>query len=263
MGNALIGFSGFVGGHLDRQLSFESRFNSGTIERMRGKTFETVFCAGVSAIKWLANKEPEKDLHGMVSLLTSLESIRAERFVLISTIDVYADPVGVDEDTVMSTEGLHPYGTHRRLLETFVQERFPLHHIVRLPGLFGDGLKKNVIYDLLHDHEVENINGDAVFQFYNLAGLTKDIGVAINNDLRVVNFATEPITVKDLAACCFDRQLPPGAVDNPPRYDMKTRHAPLFGATGDYLYSRRAVFDDLKKFIHRNVIHNHCPAVLR
>ena len=80
----------------------------------------------------------------------NLAEIRPRRLVLISTVDVYQKPVGVDEETVIRTEGLQAYGMDRLLLEKWVRSRFPDALIIRLPGLFGKNLKKNFIYDFIH-----------------------------------------------------------------------------------------------------------------
>ena len=49
-------------------------------------------------------------------------------------MDVFKNPLGVDEDTAIEETGLHAYGLHRRLLEKFVECQFTHHLIVRLPG---------------------------------------------------------------------------------------------------------------------------------
>ena len=88
-GDALIGHTGFVGGTLDRAgWPFAARYNSRNIESMRGESFKTVICAGVSAVKWKANREPEADWARIERLINVLETIEVERFVLISTVDV-------------------------------------------------------------------------------------------------------------------------------------------------------------------------------
>ncbi len=251
MKSALIGYTGFVGGNLDKQLSFSEKYNSRNIGDIKDKSFDVIYCAGVSAVKWLANKEPEKDLQTIVPLLTALESVQVKRFVLLSTIDVYREPVNVDEDTIITTDGQHAYGTHRRMIETFIQERFANHHIIRLPGLFGEGLKKNVIYDFLSNNQVENVHADAIFQFYGLDCLVRDIQVVIDNDFSLVNFATEPVSVKDIAANAFGREFMNRPNDSPPHYDMKTKHADVFGTKGSYIYTRSQVLGQIKAYVDR------------
>jgi hypothetical protein len=56
----------------------------------------------------------------------------------------------VDEETDIDTEGLLAYGLNRYRLECMVRERYPDALIVRLPGLFGRGIKKNFIYDYIN-----------------------------------------------------------------------------------------------------------------
>ena len=250
MTTALIGFTGFVGGTLDREIDFTHRYHSKNIREIEGKEFDTIYCAGVPAVKWLANKEPEQDLVAIAPLLVALEKVKSERFVLISTIDVYKIPVGVTEETEISTAGLHAYGTHRRMIELFVAERFPLHHIIRLPGLFGYGIKKNIIYDFLHDNQVDNIHADAEFQFYDLSVLKRDIDIAIDNGLSLVNFATESVSVRQVAQAAFNRDFdnrPAGVA--PARYDMRSVHGRLFGGTESYLQEKDEVLERLKRFV--------------
>ncbi|MEO5902437.1 MAG: NAD-dependent epimerase/dehydratase family protein, partial [Gemmatimonadaceae bacterium] len=144
--DALIGNTGFIGGTLLRARNFDSCFNSGNIETMRNRGFRTVVCAGARAEKWKANREPEIDRAGIDALCDVLRTVKAERFVLISTVDVFADPENVDELSEVTLEDLHAYGRNRRHLETFVVDRFPT-IILRLPGVYGHGLRKNVIHD--------------------------------------------------------------------------------------------------------------------
>lgn len=119
---------------------------------MVGQVFDTIVCSGVSAVKWLANKDPETDLRRIEELQTSLRSVKASLFILVSTVDVYPDTQGVDEEYDCSLKPTHPYGAHRLAFEQFCRDTFPECYIVRLPALFGEGLKKNVIFDLLNDN---------------------------------------------------------------------------------------------------------------
>ena len=147
MNNALIGFSGFVGSTLLKQAKFESLYRSTNIQDIEGQVFDTVVCAGAPAQKWIANKEPEADLQKIEGLIAHLKKVQCKTFALISTVDLFKSPIDVDERTTIEEEGLHAYGLHRRLLEKFVESHFEKHLIVRLPGLVGPGLRKNVIFD--------------------------------------------------------------------------------------------------------------------
>ena len=172
---------------------------------------------------------------------------RIGELVLISTIDVYVQPVDVDEDSPIDAAANHAYGRHRKQLEDFCTS----HHdtrVVRLPGLFGKGLKKNVIFDLLHDNQVDRIDPDAAFQYYDLRRLADDLDRVRRCDLRLLNVATPAIQTRRIAEELFGRSL---AVRPGPhgRYDMQTRHGALWGRPDRYLQSEAAEWSDLAAFV--------------
>lgn len=150
MKTALVGCTGFVGGNLAAEHSFDGMFHSTDIEQAYGTSPELLVYAGMPAAKYLANKEPEKDWKVAENAFNNIEKIRPRKLVLISTVDVYAYPQGVDESTPADFEQPQAYGRNRARLEKMVHERWPDALIVRLPGLFGKGLKKNFLYDFLH-----------------------------------------------------------------------------------------------------------------
>src|SRR5258706_4323211 len=92
LSSALIGYSGFVGSTLLRQRSFDCIFRATNANELLGRHFGLVVCAAAPAQKWLANREPAADWHNIERLIQNLRSIRADRFVLISTIDVFKQP---------------------------------------------------------------------------------------------------------------------------------------------------------------------------
>ena len=246
---ALIGHTGFVGSNLLAQQEFEALYNSSSIGGIDGRHFADVVCAGVSAVKWWANQNPREDLERIEALIARLDTIRADNFTLISTIDVYADPIGVSEADQPILDGLHAYGANRAMLERWVSERFPCHQIVRLPALFGAGLKKNAIYDLMHDNRLHVINGASVFQWYPLERLSADLELARTRTLGVVNLATEPLSMEEIRARYFPH-LEIGADAAPQaRYDMRTIHDAEFGGADGYILDRAGVLAALERFI--------------
>jgi hypothetical protein len=238
MSDALIGYSGFVGSSLLRQRKFEALFRSSNIFEVHGKAFGLAICAAAPAQKWIANRDPEADRLIIDGLIDNLRQMQAERFVLISTVDVFATPVGVDETTRVDTNGLHAYGLNRYRLEQFVQDHFARPLIVRLPGLVGPGLKKNVIYDFKHDNNVASIDSRSVFQFYPMVNLWFDIEIALARNLRLLHLTAEPVSVADVSALGFGQALDQEVLPSPAQYDMRTVHAAMFGARGSYQYSR-------------------------
>lgn len=251
MTRALIGHTGFVGGNLKAQGRYTDLFHSANIGDIEGRSFDRVVCAGVKAAKWIANKEPEADRAGIAVLTRALEKVKAREFVLVSTVDVYPRPIDVDEADIPDAASAQPYGKHRYELELFVRDRFPDATIVRLPGLFGPGLKKNAIFDFLNDNRLDLIHQDGVFQFYDLARIESDVERCVAARLPLVNFATEPVAVKEIAKRAFGidftNTLPPPA----PRYDFQTRHAALWGRQGRYLASRDEVLEAIREFVAR------------
>lgn len=146
----LVGYSGFVGSNLNMQTGFRNQYNSNNISEAFLTQHDLVVYCGVRAEKFLANHEPEKDYKHVMQAVENIERMNFKKLVLISTVDVYKEIKGVDENTYIDTDGLHHYGKHRYMLEKWVMENVSDYHILRLPGLFGKNLKKNFIFDMIN-----------------------------------------------------------------------------------------------------------------
>jgi nucleoside-diphosphate-sugar epimerase len=246
--SALIGYTGFVGSNLLRQHAFDACFNSANIEQIAGRGFDLVVCAGVRAEKWKANADPERDLDGIERLTSALEQVNARKLVLISTVDVFVNPVDVDEESPTPSAGLTAYGRNRRRLEQIVAGRFDA-LILRLVGLYGPGLKKNVIYDLLHDNNVSAIDSRGVFQYYDIDRLWGDMELALDNELPLVHLPTEPVSVADVARVGFGIDFANELSPAPARYDIHTRYASLFGGSNSYVETKTDVLARIARFV--------------
>lgn len=246
---ALIGYTGFVGSNLNAQYEFTDFYNSKNYQEMMGQEYDLVVCAGVSAVKWMANKEPDKDLAGIKSLESVLASVHAKQFILISTVDVYPVTKEKDEDFDCTSIANHAYGTHRLAFEQFCDEKFESCIIVRLPGLFGNGLKKNVIYDLLNDNCLEMINIKSSFQYYYLKNLWHDIQITMDNDIKLINFFTEPVPTEEIFATFFPSKTVGKEAVPEGHYDLQTKYASCWGNSGNYIYTKSEVLAQLSEFI--------------
>lgn len=307
----LVGYTGFVGSNIAAEHEFTWKINSKNKEEAYGKQPDLLVYAGLRAEKFLANKDPEADMATIMEAMEQIQKIAPKKLVLISTVDVYKEPVGVDEDSPIDTEGLLPYGANRYRLEQMVRQNYEDALIIRLPGLFGKNLKKNFIYDYIHvipsmlKEEkfrelaekstlvgesyrdlgngfykcilTENANPSAkevyaieelkqefksldfsalnftdsrgVFQFYHLKNLWKDIQIALENDIRLLNIATQPLSVAEIYECLAERKFYNEVQPNPPFYDYRSKHAGVFGGKDGYFADKAAVLQDITDFV--------------
>ena len=250
MRTGLIGYTGYVGSTLLRSTSFDGLYNSSNIQDLRGQHVSRLVCAGVSAAKWIANANPEADAAGIRVLTDVLEGVTADEFVLISTVDVYPNPTqGGDETTVIDGIDNHAYGRNRRALERWIADRFARTRIIRLPALFGTGLRKNALYDLIHGNQVEKINPATAFQWYPMSRLWSDIERVSTLELPLVNLFTEPVATQDIVDAFFFGARTAAPSQPAPRYDVGTRYAEPMGGRGHYLLSATECLGEIARFV--------------
>ena len=144
----LVGSTGFVGGNLRAKHTFTAVCHSSDSAAQYGTQPDLCVYAGVPAAMFLANADPEADMEVMRTARENLRKIAPKSLVLISSIAVFADSRGRCEDDAPGTDGLPAYGCNRLQLEQWVREDFNDALIVRLPALYGAGLKKNFLFDL-------------------------------------------------------------------------------------------------------------------
>ena len=234
--NALIGHTGFVGSNLKNQFIFDHFYNTKNISDIKGKTFDTIVCAGVSGVKFLANQDPKKDFDDIESLIKTIQTVTFKKFILISTLSVYDNPAD------------NGYGRNRLYLENYIRNNYKDYLIVRLPGLFGKNLKKNALYDLLNQNYQYLPNKNSTLQYYNLDNLWKDINCALNNNIPVLNIGTEPIIFSEILDL-FSLDSNIFSSRNIVVENMKSQYSKHWDKKGDYLYSKQETLSQLKQFI--------------
>ena len=250
MTNLIIGHRGFVGSNLSRQFKNVIGVGRQQIKALAGCSFGDIYCAAPQAQKWWANQNPEQDRLEVDILINDIKRLACTRhFILFSTVDVYDPPLAVDE-LCKPSEMSHPYGRHRFILEQEVLDFFGSNaRVIRLPALVGHGLKKNVIYDLLNNNNVDQINPNSAFQWFNLDRLPSVIDLAKRlGDGDILNVVSEPVSTASVLDKWFadtkellNWKMPPIV------YDVRTVH----GSDGmPYLYSAAdSLLLHLKPFI--------------
>ena len=226
MKSALIGHTGFVGSNIARQMRFDEFYNSKNIEDIRGQAFDLVVCAGMPGTKWVANENPLDDFDSIVGLLGAIRDAEIGEIVLISTID--------------AIKPKDPYGCHRADAEAILRS-YRNTIVIRLPALFGEGLRKNALYDLMTGEMLECIAPNATYQWHPLRRLGADIAHIRRAGKKTINIASEPIIMEAIRARFFpDRQI--GSYDE---------DAATYCVEGDQDYSltRTEVFDEMGAFL--------------
>lgn len=303
--STLVGYTGFVGSNLAKSYQFDNLYNSKNIRDAYGTKPELLIYAGVPAEKFLANQNPNKDLQMVTDAFENIRKIAPKKLVLISTIDVYRNPILVNEDTQIDLHKLHPYGANRYILEYKIRSIYKNAVILRLPALFGDNIKKNFIYDymciipslLSKDKFEELLKRDSfikrfyiyqnngfyrciplkkeetielkeyfkklgftalnftdsrnTYQFYNLRYLWMHIQIALNNEIRLLNLATEPIGVAELYEFLCNDKFENEVAPVPVSYNITTKFARDFGGRDGYIFSKKHVLKEIKEFVEK------------
>lgn len=146
----LVGCTGFVGSNLIRSHHFDGMFHSTNIQEAYGQNPDLLVYAGVKAEMYLANQNPQADFQLIEKAIENISKIRPKKIILISTVAVYQNINGVNEFNKIDSESLLPYGKNRLYLENWVEQSSIPYLIVRLPALYGNNLKKNFLYDYIH-----------------------------------------------------------------------------------------------------------------
>ena len=255
MRSALIGYTGFVGGNLAAAHAFTDLYNTANFADIRGQSYDLVVSAAARADSHRINLNGEADRAEIDDYLAILSTVRARRLVVISTVCIYPGDSAADERTPTSAVDLTPYGANRLHMERILADRFAT-LALRLPQLYGAGLKKGIVFDLLNDYRVEYIRPDGLFQYYDLHRLWADTETALEAGLEALNLATPPLAAARVAAECFgidiSEQKVPGEESAFARMytrDMRTRHADLFGGPPGYLMDEEAELAALARFV--------------
>ena len=121
--------------------------------KLADTSWDLIINANGNSKKYLADKDPELEFQlSVTSVSDSLNNFTFDRYVFLSTVDVYPDksnPANNHEEVAIDPSALSAYGNHKWQAEQLVQQHAKDWLIVRMAGFVGQGLKKNPVYDLL------------------------------------------------------------------------------------------------------------------
>lgn len=154
---AILGGTGMLGTDLVKSLSTAYNVISITRENYKhyvGETFEVVVNANGNSKRFWAVEHPLEDFRAStLSVYESLHDFHFNRYIYISTADVYEDfsqPATTHEDQAVNPEQLSSYGLHKLLSEYIVRQAAKNYLIVRSCLILGTNLVKGPVFDALN-----------------------------------------------------------------------------------------------------------------
>ena len=90
-----------------------------------------------------------------------------------------------------------------------------------------------------------------IFQFYNLKNLYQDIQIAIQNNIKKLNLATEPVSVNEIYQTLFNKDFTNELSGTIPNYNFYTIHSKAFGENSNYIQNKKQVLISIKEFVNQ------------
>ena len=188
----LLGANGFVGTGLrlflaaqpDVQLLAVTREN---YDALKGARADVTIDAAGNSKKFLSDQQPLLDLDlTVVHRLRTLTDFPAALQVHLSSVDVYdnlTSSATTAETSLINAAASSTYGLHKILAEQIVQHYAPDWLILRLAGMVGPALRKNPVFDILHDQPLR-LHPDSQYQFLHTADVARILWELVRSATR-------------------------------------------------------------------------------
>lgn len=242
----LVGHTGLVGSNIEKHFAFKNTVNSKG-HNIEPSSLKTGIIAAGDARKWYARDNYYEFEEAQNRLFKTISNMALEKIILISTIDVL-DCQGADEEHNIRRENVETnYGKIKLDFERKLKDNCEL-QIIRLPGLIGEGLKKNLIYDLMHNRDVAPMHPKSTFQIFDLENIGHLINKVISDQIPLIHASTEPVSVFEIAQI-FGRSDFLNSSVPIFSYDMRTKYSDF--SNFPYLQNKSGVIESIKSFAAR------------
>ncbi len=237
--DALIGISGFIGSNIAMRFGTITPITRTDLqENHRKYDVDILYIAAPSADKWKIASNPENDLANIRTLSFQIKnSIRAQKVVLFSTVDVYKNiSDSTEESDVLSS---YSYGGNRFIFESEIRAAFSNVRVCRLGGLFGPNLRKNLLYDLKNRRleQLSAINPNSRFQYLPIGRV---LDYSFSSDTPVLNVVGPPIVASEIAGADSRYFSEERIVVN---YNIRSKYS-----ESGYFYSKSDILNEIRAF---------------
>lgn len=156
---AIIGANGFVGKALTKAIQQSNNYevvevvrNNYEAIKQQQLEFDIIIHSAMPSKRWWAANHPLEDFDATVRLTADiLYNWKFKKLALISSVSA-------------RLQTNHPYGRHKHTAEVLVSDYSSENIIFRLGGLYGEGLDKGVVFDMIEGNEVF-MTADSAFNY--------------------------------------------------------------------------------------------------
>ena len=187
---ALIGYKGFVGRALFEKLK-ENRHDVTGVSRdnyesNKKQEFGTLINSAMPSKRYWALENPMQDFDATVRLTADLVyGWKWKKFVQVSTVSARCQ---LD----------HPYGINKLCAETLVLNRSKSSLVFRLGALFGEGLDKGVIFDMLKGNKIF-LSGNSRYNYISTGKASEIMAKKIGEKGIIEVGAKDQISLKEIS----------------------------------------------------------------
>jgi len=176
----VLGYNGFIGSNVLEVLKQNFSVNESD------KYDFLVNCAGFSKM-YEGNKNPDKMRNVEDSILEKINGISFDKIIHLSTIYIEVYPQDV-------------YSRIKVEMEDKILSKYENATVLRLGGVLGKGLKKNVVFDLITNGPLY-VTSDSFYNYISAYEIANIISYLINNPIAgIINVgSSKSISVADIA----------------------------------------------------------------
>ena len=187
---ALLGYKGFVGSALFKKLKESGYDITGvsrdSYEKYKNEEFDIIINSAMPSKRFWAVNNPMDDFDATVRLTADLVyGWKYKKFVQISTVSARCQ---LD----------HPYGLNKKCAETLVLNKSENNLVVRLGGLYGPGLDKGAVFDIIKGNKIY-VHGDSKYNFIDVEKAAEIIVKKIDKKGIIEVGAKDQISLREIA----------------------------------------------------------------
>lgn len=131
----------------------------------------------------------------------------------------------------------------------YTKQNNGFYHVIELNDIEEQQLKQ--FFNKIEFNALNFTDSRGIFQFYNLKYLWQHIETAIKNDVKILNLATEPVSIAEIYKYINGKEFINEISENIPYYNFKTKYDYLFNGKDGYIFNKKFILEDIKNFVQK------------